>query len=204
MSTAVLQDIVQVPEEIAAQTSPPDGFVLRWVQEVTLDGEPATLLRFTPAGAERCTPGGEHYSALVTPAGILKGETRMDARLSEERTRVALPTEDDARAVALRYLAEHAPDLATSGEIHWVAPHAEKVLLTADEVPGGLAVTVTGLKVKCRNTADGRWFWIIVGPGGQVITFERDIVWNTSLGMRRTEMWLHDLWLVYREHNFEV
>jgi hypothetical protein len=54
------------------------------------------------------------------------------------------------------------------------------------------------MKVKCRNTADGRWFWVIVGPGGQVITFERDVVWHTSLGMRCTEMWLHDLWLMHR------
>jgi hypothetical protein len=197
MTPTVLADIA-VPETIIAQTHPPDGFVLRWVQEVAVDGEPVAHLRFTPTGVEQPVLGGEHYSALVTPMGMLKGETRMDARLAEEHSQAALPTADDARAIAWHYLAERAPDLAASGAVHWVAPHAEKVLLTADEVAGGLAVTVTGMKVKCRNTADGRWFWVIVGPGGQVITFERDVVWHTSLGMRRTEMWLHDLWLMHR------
>jgi hypothetical protein len=199
MTTATLQDIAHVPENIIAQTRPPEDFTLQHVQQVTVDGEPVYQLRFAPADSEQPILGGEHYSTLVTPASMLKGETRMDARLSEERSQAALPTNDEARAIAWRYLAEHAPDLAASGEVHWVAPHAEKVLLTADEVAGGLAVTVTGMKVKCRNIADGRWFWVIVGPGGQVITFERDVVWHTSLGMRRTEMWLHDLWLIYRE-----
>jgi hypothetical protein len=164
-----------------------------------VDDAPVYHLRFTPPDIEHAVLGGEHYSALVTPTGTLKGETRMDARLSEERSQAALPTADDARAIAWRYLAERAPDLAAAGELHWVAPHAEKLLLTADEVAGGLTVTVTGMKVKCRNTPDGRWFWVIVGPGEQVITFERDVVWHTGLGMRRTEMWLHDLWLVQRE-----
>jgi hypothetical protein len=197
MTTTTLADIA-VPENIITQTHPPDGFVLRWMQQVSVDGEPVYRLRFTPEGMQQPVLGGEHYSVLVTPAGMLKGETRMDACLAEERSQAALPTADDARAIAWRYLAERAPDLAASGAVHWVAPHAEKVLLTADEVAGGLAVTVTGMKVKCRNTADGRWFWVIVGPGGQVITFERDVVWHTSLGMRRTEMWLHDLWLMHR------
>jgi hypothetical protein len=195
---SVVHTLKRVPETVLATTSPPAGFTLRRVQQVSIDGAPAYHLRFVPARITYPTLGGEHYSALVTPDGILKGETRMDARLSEERSQAPLPTEDEARASAWRYLAERAPDLAAAGEVHWVAPHAEKVLLTANAVAGGLSVTVTGMKVKCRNTADGRWFWVIVGPGEQIITFERDVVWNTSLGMRRTEMWLHDLWLIYR------
>jgi hypothetical protein len=193
-----MQDIERVPEKIVTNTQPPAGFTMHWIKQVTVDSEHVYHLRFTPAEIETSALGGEHYSALVTPTGTLKGETRMDARLSEERSQATLPGEEDARAVAWRYLAEHAPDLTTSGEVYWVAPHAEKLLLTSDAVAGGLSVTVTGIKVKCRNTADRRWFWVIVGPGGQVITFERDVVWNTSLGMRRTEMWLHDLWLIHR------
>lgn len=54
------------------------------------------------------------------------------------------------------------------------------------------------MKVKCKSKRDGRYFWVIVGPGGHVITFERDVVWNAAGSMRQTEMWLHDLWLVHR------
>jgi hypothetical protein len=45
---------------------------------------------------------------------------------------------------------------------------------------------------------DGRYAWVIVGTEGEVITFERDIVWNTSMSERSTEKWLHDEWRVKR------
>lgn len=102
----------------------------------------------------------------------------------------------------MRYLKVRAPDLVSTLHIHWVAAHSEKLLLTARDVAGGLAVTVTGMKVKCHNTSDDRWFWVIVGPGEQIITFERDIVWNTGRNLRQTELWLHDLWLVQYERQF--
>lgn len=184
-----------MPESAVSRIQPPEEFGCLWVQEVAVEGEPVYHLRFEPSGSEGPSLCGEHYSALVTPDGTLKGETLMDARLSEEYSRAELPAEDEARETALRYLEEKAPDLAESVEFHWVAPHPEKVLLTSDEVTGGLAVTVTGMKVKCRNKTDGRWFWVIVGPENRVITFERDVVWNSEGSMRQTEMWLHDLWL---------
>jgi hypothetical protein len=64
-----------------------------------------------------------------------------------------------------------APDLVSTHEVHWVERHDERVGTAAGEV------TVSGMKVKMRNTADRLWMWVIVGPGGQIVTFERDIVW---------------------------
>ncbi len=55
--------------------------------------------------------------------------------------------------------------------------------------------TVTGMKVKAKNTKDGRWFWVIVGANSQPMIFERDIVWISFPGHRQTEKWLHDSWL---------
>jgi len=43
--------------------------------------------------------------------------------------------------------------------------------------------------------ADGRWFWVIVGSDEKPMVFERDIVWVTFPGHRKTEKWLHDSWL---------
>jgi len=50
------------------------------------------------------------------------------------------------------------------------------------------------MKVKIRNTADGRWLWVIVGSDRKVMAFERDVVWITFPGHRGTEKWLHDSW----------
>jgi hypothetical protein len=44
MTPTVLADIA-VPETIIAQTHPPDGFVLRWMQQVSVDSEPVAHLR---------------------------------------------------------------------------------------------------------------------------------------------------------------
>lgn len=54
-----------------------------------------------------------------------------------------------------------------------------------------------GMKVKMRNKSDGLYFWVIVGADKKVMTFERDIYWqNRPYGHRRTEMWLHDQYLI--------
>ncbi|MFF9511501.1 hypothetical protein ACF1BU_34135 [Streptomyces sp. NPDC014724] len=36
--------------------------------------------------------------------------------------------------------------------------------------------------------------WAIVGKHGQVITYERDVAWNSAEARCRTHMWLHDQW----------
>ena len=51
------------------------------------------------------------------------------------------------------------------------------------------------MKVKCRNSADGTYFWVIVGSDNSVIVFERDIEWDFIRAGRQTEKWLHDDWL---------
>lgn len=193
---AIINSTQQVPENIRAQLEPPEDFERCYTHKVSVDGVQVYHLRYQPLASAEPTLCGEHYSAIVTPEGKIKGEMRMDARLSKERGGGDLPSEQAARQEALDYLNRKAPDLVDVHTVSWVAPHTEKVMLLSDEVPGGLSVTITGMKVKCHNTADGRWFWVIIGAGGQVVTFERDIVWHTMGSLRQTEMWLHDLWLV--------
>ena len=101
----------------------------------------------------------------------------------------ALPSQDEARSIALRFLSGHASDLLQNLQISFIAPHDEPV--QAESRP----VTLTGMKVKMRNTADGRWFWVIVGLDREVMVFERDIVWANHQGRGTTELWLHDSWL---------
>lgn len=204
METQVAKNIEQVPEAVTSWVEAPEGYAFLWAQEVEMDTEKVWHLRFEPEGSETTHLGGEHYSAVVTPEGNIKGTTLLQARLSEELAEVELPSEERAKEVALGRLHEVAPDLLDSIEVRWIAGHGEKLVITYDDVAGGLEVEITGLKVKCQNTADQSYFWVIVGSGEEVITFERDIVWDSAGSRRQSEMWLHDLWLAQHLQGLET
>jgi len=155
---------------------------------VTVDEVPAELIRYERADGRNGGLGGEHVSAVVDGTGKLKGFARLDRALAEG----TLPSRDQSRAVALDFLERFAPDLLARYEIKWIEPHDEVIRADDD------AVTITGMKVKVFNQADGRWFWVVVGADGDVAVFERDIVWITIPGHRQTEKWLHDSWLAER------
>ena len=172
----------------------PSGFGEAGRMAVTVDKVPATFIRHTRETGRNAHIGGEHVSVVVGENGVLKRFTRMDASLAGG----ALPSRQEARAIAFAFLARHAPDLLANPEVHWVEPHDESIRVEEGGV--ARAVTLTGMKVKMRNPADGRWFWVIVGSDSGVMTFERDIVWITFPGRRQTEKWLHDGWLKDKGH----
>ncbi|RMX03638.1 hypothetical protein D8I35_17070 [Corticibacter populi] len=111
-----------------------------------------------------------------------------------------LPSRERTEAVARDFLKTYAPDLLPRMEIHWIDAHDEPIRVQRDSRTE--TVTLTGMKVKARNLADGRWFWVIVGADERPMVFERDIVWITFPGRRKTEKWLHDAWL--KEHGHAI
>jgi hypothetical protein len=159
---------------------------------VTVDGEAAELVRYQRTDGRNAALGGEHFSTVIAANGRLKGFARIDLDLVGG----ALPSRDQAQAIAMEFLAQAAPDLLRSLKISWIEPHDEPLRVTRDGRSEQL--TLTGMKVKMRNTADGRWMWVIVGADRKVMVFERDIVWITLPGKRGTEKWLHDSWLAER------
>ncbi|MGO4449514.1 hypothetical protein AB4Y96_11345 [Phyllobacterium sp. TAF24] len=162
-------------------------------RNITIDGEPAELVRCERLDGRNKGLGGEHISFIVDMTGKLKGFARMDLILTEGN----LPSTDEAREIAMIFLKQTAPDLLPKMDISWIRPHDEVLRLAQ---AGKLRTrTVTGMKVKMRNPADGRWFWVIVGADREVMVFERDIVWITFPGRRKTEKWLHDSWLTSEE-----
>ncbi len=193
----VLRERVDAPTPtVLNAVRPPEDYNRVLAQEAAMDGEPVWHLRYEPAGAADDRPdlGGEHYSAVVTPEGTLKGVTWLDRRFVEG----ALPEPGGAREIAQGYLRAVASDLLERMEVRWVRPHEERIRV-ADGPAGTRELGVTGMKVKCRNGADKRFFWVIVGPGETVLTFERDIAWNSLRQKRQTEQWLHDAWLADRQ-----
>jgi len=185
-SVAVSPEIVP---DITLYLPVPAGYGLVSRRKVSVDGERAELTRHERIDGRNAGLGGEHFSTVIDGGGRLKGFVRFDLALTEG----TLPSRDQAREVALAFLEKLAPDLLASFEIRWIEPHDEKLRVTGEG--GSESRTLTGMKVKMLNTADGRWFWVIVGTDGEVAVFERDIVWITIPGHRQTEKWLHDDWL---------
>jgi len=170
---------------ILAALPVPSGYANVEKGKVEVDGEGAVLTRMERADKRNAGLGGEHFSAVVATSGRLKGFVRMDLALRDG----ALPSQDEAHDIAMRFLSEHAADLLPVHEISFIAPHDEAI--RAD----GKSTMLTGMKVKMRNLVDGRWFWVIVGADREVMVFERDIVWANLKGRRQSEKWLHDSWL---------
>lgn len=168
----------------------PPGYVSVATRSVSVNAEAAILTRHEREDGRNCALGGEHFSVITDGSGRLKGFTLMDIAMRAG----LLPTKEKAREIALNFLREMAADLLPRMEISWIKPHDETIHVLRNGQRE--AITLTGMKVKARNLADGRWFWVIVGANDRVMVFERDIVWITFPGCRKTEKWLHDEWLM--------
>ncbi len=156
---------------------------------VTVDGEAAELTRYERRDGRNAGLEGEHFSTVVAADGTLKGFANISLDLDGQ----PLPSRERTEQIARAFLQETAPDLLPRMKIHWIEPHDESIRVARN---GSIeTVTLTGMKVKARNLADGRWFWVIVGSNEKPLVFERDIVWVTFPGHRKTEKWLHDAWL---------
>ncbi|WP_241240461.1 hypothetical protein [Pseudomonas aeruginosa] len=156
---------------------------------VSVDGENATLIRHERRDGRNAGLEGEHFSAVVAADGTLKGFANISLDLADK----PLPSRERSEQIARAFLQETAPDLLPRMKISWIDPHDEPIRVQRDG--RSETVTLTGMKVKARNLADGRWFWVIVGSDEKPMVFERDIVWITFPGHRKTEKWLHDSWL---------
>lgn len=167
----------------------PAGYAEAARRSVTVDGEQAELVRYRRRDGRNAALGGEHFSTVIAADGRLKGFAHMDLELVGGQ----LPSRKETQAIAMDFLRLAAPELLPVLEISWIEPHDEPLRVTR----GGRTenLTLTGMKVKMRNKADGRWMWVIVGADRKVMVFERDIVWVTFPGHRKTEKWLHDAWL---------
>lgn len=161
-------------------------------RDVVVDGEAAILTRHERADGRNAGLEGEHFSTVAGQDGTLKGF----ANIALDLAGGPLPSRERSERIARDFLRDAAPDLLPRMEISWIDPHDEPIRVQRD----GRAevVTLTGMKVKARNLADGRWFWVIVGSDERPMVFERDIVWITFPGHRQTEKWLHDSWLKAR------
>ncbi len=190
--TATLQ--TAQPAAATIEAFMPAGYREVTRRTVTVDGEGAELIRYERTDARNAALGGEHFSAVIADNGRLKGFARMDLDLVGGQ----LPSREETQAIAMDFLRNAAPDLLPGMKLSWIEPHDEPLRVTRNGRTENL--TLTGMKVKMRNGANGLWMWVIVGADRKVMVFERDIHWIRFPGHRGTEKWLHDSWLAEKGH----
>lgn len=182
MKNTPLKIAEEFKNELAAQES---SYQLSLQLDGFMDKKKVYIFRYQKEAA-KVNLAHAHVSLVVDDAGKLKGITRMNPALES----TAQVSKDKAEAVARTFLAHYAPDLLENLKLQWVDPHEEVILTEA-----GKKVVLTGMKVKCRDSKTGLYFWVIVAADASVMVFERDINWNFIKGGRQTEKWLHDAWL---------
>ena len=186
------------PAATIARTFMPDGYREVARRAVTVDRQEAELVRYERVDRRNAALGGEHFSTVIGDDGRLKGFARIDLDLVGGQ----LPSREETQAIAMDFLRGAAPDLLPGMKISWIEPHDEPLRISRNGRTEDL--TLTGMKVKMRNSADGLWMWVIVGADRKVMVFERDINWITFPGRRGTEKWLHDSWLVENGHSLRA
>lgn len=189
-NTTLIEEKPAMPQKPLSPATVPSVYVQTHSRVVTVDSTSAVLTRYIRKDGRNANLRGEHFSMVVSNNGVLKGFANMSLDLVD----LPLPSRERAEQIARAFLQEKAPDLLKRMKISWIAPHDETLVITQDG--GQKRVTLTGMKVKMHNLADGLWFWVIVGGDEKPMVFERDIAWITFPGKRQTEKWLHDGWLI--------
>ncbi|GAA1628465.1 hypothetical protein [Leucobacter chromiireducens] len=166
----------------------PDTYEQVTTRDEHHDGHPVTVTRAQANG--ELNYGGEHVTTVVGEDGTIYGYTRQAAAFTAD----AMPSSEEAERVALEFLNSIDPGFASGLTVQWIDQHDETIT-GADGTP----VTVTGMKVKTRH-ASGLYTWVIVGANNEIVTYERDITWNSDHSHRQTAMWLHDAWITARDN----
>ncbi|WP_051775418.1 hypothetical protein [Paenibacillus tyrfis] len=166
----------------------PEGYVLRSKHNQKQNHRDVQVFRYEKAFGENNGLGGEHYSYVVDNSDDkLIGFTWMDQSLCTG----VLPSKEETASAAKAFLDKVEPGLFETLQNLWIDKHDEMIAVK-DDTGRSRTITVSGMKYKCYLKEQDDYAWVIVGPGGKIITFEQGILWNNG---RVTEKWLHDSWL---------
>lgn len=176
-----------MPQSIHPALITPETFTQVTTRHQHHDARPVIVTRAQPETEPGY--GGEHVTTVVGDDGIIYGYTRQAAGFTAD----TMPSREDAERVAFEFLNSIDPAFASGLAVQWIDPHDETIS-GAD----GSTVSVSGMKVKTRHDS-GLYTWVIVGADNQIITYERDVTWDTGHSRRQTAMWLHDAWITARD-----
>lgn len=186
---------------------------VQYYQGESIRSRSAVLMRFALNNSISSSLEGEHFSMVFdSQTQEILGLTKMLTELDSK----PFVTHQEALDVAIIFLKKVAPDLVVNNckeanlktlplgsrmvfpepiivdlvQVNWIDRHDEKISNGSEEV------IVSGMKVKMFLPGLNLWAWVIIDKNGQVQTFERNISWDFDKIQRKTQMWLHDQWLV--------
>lgn len=170
----------------------PDNYQFHSVRKVKADDVQAYLFRYEKK--ENRGLNGEHFSFMVSEKEKqILGFTNIDKKYSNLKMLSKVETEK----IAKEFLLKLDKSLANNLKNLWIERHDEEIMIDK-----GKKIIIAGMKYKCYRSSSDDYAWVIVGFDGSIITFERNIKWNTAAHKRITEKWLHDSWLI--EQNMSV
>jgi len=180
---------------IASRVDIPEGYKLTSHLLQSHDEVPVFIFRYEKSNGKNTGLGGEHFSVSVD-----LGATKIMGVMHVDETHCGegLPNDDDAQDAAIQWLPKIAPELVDQYEVKWILSQKEEPEKIPHECPfpfkddEGKEHLVTGVRVKLFFQELDSWGWVIVGRDGQIISFEREVIWNTTLSRRSTPAWLHD------------
>lgn len=163
----------------------PEGYEGKSVRSIKQDEVDVWVFRYEKANGENNGLGGEHYSFTVTQdKHKIIGVMWVDQRFKKGQP---LPSHEETREIVEKYLEKVEPGLLDRSENTWIRPEDSSITINGKEM------TLTGVRYKLFMRGDSKWGWIIVGPDGNIMSFEQDMIW---MGGRISEMWLHDSWVI--------
>ena len=168
----------------------PQGYELKNTSSVMQDNDAVWVFRYEKSDGRNNGLGGEHFSFTVTQVGFkILGVMWMNQDFAEGRP---LTTEAQTRKAVQKFLRQVEPGLFESAEHRWIRPKEFEL------ASKGKKITLAGMRYKFHTPAENKRGWVVVAPGGEVIAFEQDMLWNEG---RISEKWLHDDWLASGAQN---
>lgn len=174
-------------ELFSSKVEIPSSYEFHSVKKVKVDNSWAYLFRYQKQRKDKLR--GEHFSFIVSESDKkILGFTSMDKKYANQ----TMLSKEKVKEIALKFLQKMDKSLSESLQNIWIERHDEEIIL------GGEKMSISGMKYKCYRSSREDYAWVIIGFDGAVITFERDILWDTKAQRRITEKWLHDNWLEKR------
>lgn len=182
------QEQNRILDEVLKGIAIPNNYELLFSREGIQNGESILLYRFVKEKNYHFWE--EHFSIVVSKdSKKLLGLTWMDQKFQKKNNNLNI-SKSDVEKYALAFISKVESNLVGKIDNLWIDSHDEVIKVDGNDL------TITGMKYKCYIPDEDTYVWVIVSNEGEIITYERGIIWNNTMNRRHSEMWLHDSWLV--------